>query len=410
MRELAKLSTLPTTRSTAPPLAAPPVRTLQPGWFDDDARADFASRRVLEVARRSDAASSTSAAPSDDLKDGAIRLDGGRLFCPVCSRFFDKQKQLVEHQAGKRHAENVALAAALVAEYASTPWAADGAADAVAAGFSLDLFLAGLPRRSRARGRGRRVGERLPEGARRPTTLSAGSPDGCVDPHVTLSSISLEKRAQLWRHLREATPGSPDLASAFVNLEQSHPRFARLKEVLESVAVYHHAEEAIVRAGGASRVGAVYDVACGHGWVGQMLARRFPELQVHSIDLQRRPAFDALHEAWGKPLPNIAFEAGDLATISPTEGSLVLCTHGCNEVNIVAVDLARGAGAGWMVLPCCLQAAHYLPEASSLKFSDEQRYAVLCGAMAATYGAEKIASLDRRITPRNLVLAGGLKR
>ena len=96
--------------------------------------------------------------------------------------------------------------------------------------------------------------------------------------------------------------------------------------------------------------------------------------------------------------------------VARAEGSLVLCTHGCNEVNIVAVDLARGAGAGWMVLPCCLQAAHYLPEASSLKFSDEQRYAVLCGAMAATYGAEKIASLDRRITPRNLVLAGGLKR
>ena len=104
--------------------------------------------------------------------------------------------------------------------------------------------------------------------------------------------------------------------------------------------------------------------------------------------------------------------AGDLASLEGTvdAGSLVLCTHGCNEVNIVAVDLARGAGAGWMVLPCCLQAAHYLPEASSLKFSDEQRYAVLCGAMAATYGAEKIASLDRRITPRNLVLAGGLKR
>ena len=89
------------------------------------------------MARRSDVASSASATPSADLEDGAIRLEGGRLFCPVCSRFFDKQKQLVEHQAGKRHAENVALAAALVAEYATTPWAIDGAADAVAAGFSL---------------------------------------------------------------------------------------------------------------------------------------------------------------------------------------------------------------------------------------------------------------------------------
>ena len=62
MRDLAKLSTLPTTRSTATPLAPTPVRTLQPGWFDDDARADFASRRVLEVARRSDAASSSARA------------------------------------------------------------------------------------------------------------------------------------------------------------------------------------------------------------------------------------------------------------------------------------------------------------------------------------------------------------
>ena len=51
-------------------------------------------------------------------------------------------------------------------------------------------------------------------------------------------------------------------------------------------------------------------------------------------------------------------------------------------------------------MPCCLQSAPYLPEARSVHASDEARYALLCGAMAAQNEAEFVWSLERRVTAR----------
>ena len=91
------------------------------------------------------------------------------------------------------------------------------------------------------------------------------------------------------------------------------------------------------------------------------------------------------------------------------EHTLVLCVHGCNEVNVEAVQMAKRARAGWLILPCCLRAELYL-QADSMRLPDDTRYAFLCGSMATSYGAERVATLDARVTPRSILLsaeAGG---
>lgn len=197
---------------------------------------------------------------------------------------------------------------------------------------------------------------------------------------------------------------------------------------------------------GAAAVSTVYDVACGHGLVGLLLAYRFPELRVVGVDLSRRAAYDAYLDAWraagaaepgggGGALPNVSFGCGDFtqlvrasraptgatataAPISPPRAngahpehpavdrsSLVLCVHGCNEANPLAVELARDGGARCLVVPCCLQQRRCL-DAASVRLADDVRYAFLCGAMAHAYGAHRVGSIDRRVTPRAIVLQG----
>ena len=45
------------------------------------------------------------------------------------------------------------------------------------------------------------------------------------------------------------------------------------------------------------------------------------------------------------------------------------------------------------------------PHVQSLRLSDEQRYAVLCGALAAACEATVVWTIEARVTPRSIVLA-----
>ena len=69
--------------------------------------------------------------------------------------------------------------------------------------------------------------------------------------------------------------------------------------------------------------------------------------------------------------------------------------------------MALNAGALWCVMPCCILADLYLPECTVSRLTDDARYAFLCGAMAAKYGAQMARCIDKRITNRALMLAGG---
>ena len=72
----------------------------------------------------------------------------------------------------------------------------------------------------------------------------------------------------------------------------------RVKELLESVEVASDAASFITLVAKGAPVDVIYDVACGHGLVGILLAYRFPRRRVVCIDLERRDGFDHCLKAW----------------------------------------------------------------------------------------------------------------
>ena len=332
-----------------------------------------------------------------------------KYWCGVCTTGTEKKKQFSEHLAGKRHAEMVSAAERSWSAWQTSRWHDEQVPrEAVTAAFSMNEFLSGLPVRTRSQGGPRqRIGH-------------AGT-EGMIAPHLTVSALPAVKRAQLWRYLRDLMGDGHDSLPELVAAVDD--RYLRVKEILESAEVYRLAHKAIWAAGyeQPSRaqssqellaIDTVYDVACGHGLVGLLLAYRFRALQVVSVDLVHRPAFDAWASALGlSEEPRVAFRERPFEEAiderQAHERALVLCVHGCNEVNRLAVRCARRGGAGWLLVPCCLQVDAYLPASYSVRLSDEVRYALLCGAMASEYGAAVVWALDSRITGRGIVLGGG---
>jgi hypothetical protein len=127
------------------------------------------------------------------------------------------------------------------------------------------------------------------------------------------------------------------------------------------------------------------------------------------------PIFETIglrQERDGKLLHNICFHQSDLMNaVEVMEDSVMICLHGCNEVNQQAIDLALSHGAtGWLVMPCCITADQYLGNTCKVRLSDEQRYSMLCGAMASSYDAQLVTNIDCQITNRSIMLAGGIGR
>jgi hypothetical protein len=89
--------------------------------------------------------------------------------------------------------------------------------------------------------------------------------------------------------------------------------------------------------------------------------------------------------------------------------SCVVSLHACNEANRDVVVGAMVKGALWAVMPCCIRQKQYLPECS-IEIDDETRYLLLTGAFANEYSAQMIRPIDRLITGRNVLIAGGLDR
>lgn len=169
--------------------------------------------------------------------------------CATCCLTFGKKKQLAQHLAGKRHAHNAAVADGYWHEFRQSSWSHESVHPTdVTSAWNLRRFLVGLPRRSRTS---------QPE---RP--LLSETSDGCVSPHVTLSALEPAKRARLWRYLREVMPAHPAFPLVFERLEARFPRYARLKEILESCEVFRHAEATVLRSDAVgSPITTVFDVA-----------------------------------------------------------------------------------------------------------------------------------------------------
>lgn len=213
--------------------------------------------------------------------------------------------------------------------------------------------------------------------------------------------------------------GSDEVSLCLKAAARTCPDGVRVKELLESVEAYREIAAFAHDAGKRRPLDCIYDMACGHGMLGLFLAYRFPHINVVCVDKAKRPVFDALVQGFRshgiavgdepEPLSNLCFEEADALGLQLPAKSMVVAVHACNELNRQVLDAAVAAGSVWAVLPCCIRAGTYLPcrVGGVLKDDDDIKHTLNCGVVAGIYRAERLQTIDRRITNRNVIICGG---
>eukprot|EP00579_Thalassiosira_antarctica_P001523 CAMPEP_0201869036 /NCGR_PEP_ID=MMETSP0902-20130614/2704_1 /ASSEMBLY_ACC=CAM_ASM_000551 /TAXON_ID=420261 /ORGANISM="Thalassiosira antarctica, Strain CCMP982" /LENGTH=410 /DNA_ID=CAMNT_0048394473 /DNA_START=84 /DNA_END=1316 /DNA_ORIENTATION=- len=353
-------------------------------------------------------------------QESALTTGNGKYqyWCDPCSCGFNKAKGYKEHLCGKRHQAVIDEGDMIWKEYSSLRdtqsvfYDESVSREDVTRAWSLDRFISGLQARSRSSQKHLLMASDIG------STSSGGNERGSqLDPHLRLCDLIPTKRAELWRYVHASSSGIAGLAGMVAALP---PRYVRVKELLESVEVYKHVDRLIKRSSAngqkAKRLSRLFDVGCGHGLVGMMVAAEYPNIMVQSIDLVPRDSFLAQLDAFrstGTAIDNLSFLEGDLSVIANDEdtqstNTLVICVHGCKELTHESIELAKHNGWAWLSVPCCLQQGDHLDAKTSLKLkSDQMRFTMLCGAIAANYQPDTVSTIPSCITARGIVLASG---
>jgi SAM-dependent methyltransferase len=328
--------------------------------------------------------------------------------CDVCGIQFRKIAEWERHMAGKRHAEMI-----LRSTNPTELW---------------DEFVHGVPLHWQD---GINVTDIVPAWKDEElSTLDFRYRSTCLHPTPVFGNLKTYTRARVWRYIRDALGLGyySELAAVMVAADSDQDGHVRVKELFESIESYKVIANFIIAAQRTAAqnnyppIERIVEVACGHGLVGILLAYRFRRLQVHLYDLEQRPTYEAFLRAFEskgiklfpdldeKVLPNIHFYEEDLRNSKPfIPNSIVVCLHGCGEVNEIAIEMARDEKAsGWVVMPCCILKDQYLDGCNVDLSHDNTRYSMLCGALANRYNAQRIAAIDTRITNRPIIIAGGV--
>jgi hypothetical protein len=327
--------------------------------------------------------------------------------CDICGLTFKTIVDYEGHLAGKKHAATIAAnldsTGLWVEMNANVPHWAKGCTEAdIEKPFNIDEI----------------------------STLGLQFRSTCLHPSMKLLSLSGQQKGRIWRYVREAMGYShyKELATIIAHVELFDNGHTRVKELFESIEAYKFISNFIIAAQrtrsscGQPPLDNIVEMACGHGLVGLLLAYRFPSMKIRLFDLKRRPVYDVLVTCWQRygeifpgcssPLENIEFFESDISeAVVWVNNSVVVCLHGCNEVNEISVDMAEKSGnSAWVAMPCCVRKDQYLGPAAKVSVDDDNtRYHILCGAFANTYDAQVVGSIDSRITNRQIIMAGGVK-
>mmetsp|Transcript_27287 Transcript_27287/g.39517 ORF Transcript_27287/g.39517 Transcript_27287/m.39517 type:complete len:346 (-) Transcript_27287:349-1386(-) len=244
----------------------------------------------------------------------------------------------------------------------------------------------------------------------------------CIDTSLTISDLSPQLRARFWRYLRDSFGMHyPELPKIIHYISLRDSQYLRVKELFETCEAFQIIGNIIASTTSDDvddnvEVDCIYDLACGHGLLGILLAYRFPTKKVVCVDLEERKsyhvfksAFVTLGESYQNrtPLSNLEYRVDDLRNIQEevVESSFLVSIHACNEANKYVADMSRKANAGWAVMPCCIRSGLYLRGASILDLSSEDRYKVLCGVFAEANDARLVRKISRDITARPIIIA-----
>ena len=256
--------------------------------------------------------------------------------------------------------------------------------------------------------------------------------DHSLDPHAFVADLD-EERLHLIEdvYLPYLFPKScrAEVIGALKHVWTNHPKSLRVKEMFETLEAFRLIEKQISLLMARRRedqqeenqVTTIYDLACGHGLLGVVLAYRFADVRLVCVDMERRNCFDHYIEGFklhGKaakgedhPLSNLEFMEQDFTTLRAEDiggaRSFITMIHGCNEATKLAIEMAQKHGAGYASMPCCIRDGLYGNVSRVAQVDDATRHTVMVGIVAGQYGAHLISAIDQRITNRNLILFGG---
>ena len=252
-----------------------------------------------------------------------------------------------------------------------------------------------------------------------------------LDQHTFVADLAPKQAKDLTGYLREAFAGDDRVVRALWRVAKLEPTSLRVKELFETVESYlqiayevgwiqnQAKKRAELEEGSSGSSGLaeglchdvehIFDMACGHGLMGVLLAHRFPATRVVCVDLCRRPCLDhyvaAFQHADPDSLSRLEFVEAFIDHVEVPPNSFLTSVHACNEANKVAIEMAQRHSAGYAMVPCCIRDRLY---ACRVKRVDgPTRYATIVGVMAGHYGAHKVSAIDDRITDRYLMMFGG---
>lgn len=242
-----------------------------------------------------------------------------------------------------------------------------------------------------------------------------------------------ETRQELKAYVAERCPGSLELVKALFWIAENYPQHLRTKELcetLESVTLIGADINALLSkekdpTGNRKCFMTIYDLACGHGLGGMLLAYRFPSIKVVCIDKEERPCWATYREAFEmfgvkankhdvSVTANLSFKVGDIMSsekFQPVSGDYLICLHGCNELSPRVLSQAQSHNTGFALMPCCLRDGMLGVTTSSSNnnwgiVDDKVRYSIHVGYLAGQYGVGKVAAISQFITNRNLIILG----
>lgn len=319
---------------------------------------------------------------------------GQAYYCKVCAVGFGKEKNYRQHIAGRKHKQMEADQASALGNYVSDcpTWASAGK-------------------------EGTSQGDIDVETQWRDSELEEFPHDhSCIQTSLTVEHLSPRLRARFWRYLHDSFGVHfAELPGILHHVSLHSPQYLRVKELFETCESFKLIGDIIVK--DADKIDTIYDLACGHALLGTLLAYRFPRKKVVCVDLVERDSHFAFRSAFVEvgesfdsqiPLSNLEYRVADLLSVETelAPSSFLVALHACNEANKHVADMARGVGAGWAVMPCCIRSGLYLGGASVLDFSSEDRYKLLCGVFAEANEATTVRAISRHITARPILIAG----
>ena len=102
----------------------------------------------------------------------------------------------------------------------------------------------------------------------------------CLSTHTTLPDLPPHQRTRFLRYLADAVEGLPELKDIMLRVEASYPKYTRIKELIESIEAFKLVVSYLATVEYHREVTSFFDLACGHGLVGVMLAYAYPHRRV----------------------------------------------------------------------------------------------------------------------------------